>query len=75
MSLSPDGYVVCDCDVGFVEGDEGLTSANMDIGEIALSMSGELCKPLYLGDLGAKAVALDMSSTIIGRTCFPSACV
>lgn len=71
MSLS----AVCECVMGFVLDEEGLTSERIDIGEMGVSISAGLCWLLYLGDFGANAVARDIKSTMRGRTCFPSACV
>lgn len=72
MSLSAAGKEDCECGIGFVLGEEGLTSERMDIGEIELSISAGLCWLICLGDLGANAVARDIRRTIRGRTCLPS---
>lgn len=72
ISLSLAGYEVSVCVMGLFVGEEGLTSERIAIGEMAWLISIGTCWSLYLGDFGVKAVARDINSTIIGRTCFPS---
>ena len=71
MSESEDVYNVWVCVRGFEVGLEGLTSDRTADGDIGLS----ILKSLNLTDLGVRAVALDIKSTMSGRTCFPSDCV
>lgn len=53
--------------------EEGLMSERMERGEMEVSIPWEECR--CCGALGHEEVARDMSRTISGRTCLPSAWV
>lgn len=60
---------------------DGLTSRRMDIGDMDVSIGIDCIGEAFcwfgggMGALGHRYVARDMSSTIRGRMCFPSAWV
>lgn len=64
------------CDEKSAWGEEGLASARTLRGDIEESIViGSVCGDEDSGALGHNEVALDISKTIKGRTCFPSDCV